>query len=105
MAAKLNYGQSKRMPDWKTLPSSTQEFYKQLADLEYLKSDYEQTQMFFEDRIHKIKSDSHNYFNEYTVGQAVQEFAESNPARVMTGQPHYEPINSDFYNFMEPFDQ
>ena len=87
--------------DWASLPSSSKEFYARLAALDYLNSDFEQTQKFFDDRISKIKSDSQPYFNEYTVRLAVREYADSNPVRVINDQPQYEQITGDLFDFIE----
>jgi hypothetical protein len=66
---------------WENLPQKKQQFYVKLSELEFLQTDFVETQSFYKERIAKIKSDSNLYFNNYTVRNVIQEYIEKNPER------------------------
>ena len=64
-----------------------------MADLEYLKQDFDETQKFYDERIHKIKDDSVMYFNKFSIKQEVVDYSLAHPERVV--KTIFEPLVSD----------
>ena len=64
---KMQNVSNKAFQHWTQLPQKKKDFYKLVADIEFLKEDYEKTQGFYNDRVQKIKNDSSFYFNGFSI--------------------------------------
>ena len=63
---------------WKNMSNHEKTFYEKLAEMNYLREEFEISQSFFKNRQEKIKSDS-TFYLEQNVKDEIENFRKSNP--------------------------